>query len=366
MFSGRPSYFLYLTTSRQYGLVRLPEKACHDGMTRLLFLLLSFPALTFAQEKAGNFSPDRCELIPETDQRVSFRIDGKEQVGWHFGTNYPRPFFHPLNGPSGTSLTRMGHPGAANHDHHTSVWFAHHDVEGESYWAYSAKTTIRQKMWLAYENGEEEAIMASTSGWYNEAGTEMLEQQVVAAIRPMENGEYALEIQTTLTPAGKREKTVLNKTNFGIFAVRVSETLSHHFGGGQLRNSEGAVGEPDIFGKQARWMDYTGPVVSGTGNDRTVATEGITYFDHPENPRYPTYWHVRSDGWMGASFCFSEGYEVTPETPLTLRYLLHVHAGEYDAARAEAIAGEFAKRPGFLVRKSERSHRQYEVLRNAE
>ncbi len=56
--------------------------------------------------------------------RRSFQIDGHERLRWYFGTDYPRPFFHPLVGPSGSSLTRIGHPGAPNHDHHLSIWFA--------------------------------------------------------------------------------------------------------------------------------------------------------------------------------------------------------------------------------------------------
>ena len=59
------------------------------------------------------------------DNQVSLQIDGEERTRWHFDAKYPRPFFYPLIGPSGDTLTRMGHPGAQNHDHHRSVWWAH-------------------------------------------------------------------------------------------------------------------------------------------------------------------------------------------------------------------------------------------------
>jgi hypothetical protein len=39
---------------------------------------------------------------------------------------------------------------------------------------------------------------------------------------------------------------------------------------------------------------------------RVAVTEGITYFDHAKNPSYPSHWHVREDGWMGASLCRHE------------------------------------------------------------
>lgn len=321
---------------------------------------LCFGGVGFAKEP---FALKRCEILPLPDSQVSFRIDGLEQTRWHFGDGAPRPFFYPFKGPSGTSLTRMGHPGAENHDHHLSIWFAHHDVAGLDFWSNNTDNRIRQKHWYAYRDGDDEAVMASLLGWYDGAGKELMEQDVVAAIIPMADGEYGLELQITLRPGAGLESVELRKTNFGLLAVRVAKTLSFHFGGGQLTDSEGQVGEEQIFGKTARWMDYSGPVAAETGKDRHVVDEGITYFDHPDNPRYPTHWHVRQDGWMGASFCFEEGYTVTREAPLTLRYLLHAHAGSYDQAKAQAAHKAFAKRPGFRIAKSSRPNSQYEVGR---
>lgn len=333
-------------------------------MRPLFFLACLAPlCVSVAQEVPGEFVMKRCEILPLANHEVSLRIDGVEKARWHSGEDYPRPFLFPFNGPAGVSLTRMGHPGAEDHDHHQSIWFAHHDVEGESYWSNSAKTSIRQKHWYSYENGDLEAVASFKTGWYNEAGLEMIEQDIVVALRPMENGEHALEIQTTLRPASGRETTELGKTNFGILAVRVSDTLSHRFGGGNLRNSKGDIGEKNIFGKAAKWMDYSGPVVAGTGTERETVVEGITLFDHPENPRYPSKWHVRSDGWMGSSFCMDEGITLSGESPLTLRYLLHAHRGSYDESRAEKVATAFSERPLFVIRKPERSHKQWETVR---
>ncbi len=315
---------------------------------------------------AATYVPERVELIPLPDHQVTFQIDGREVTRWHFDPKYPRPFFYPFNGPSGSTLTRMGHPGAQDHDHHRSIWFAHHKVNGLNFWADGTGTAIRQKHWYRYRDGKNEAVMASHLGWYDTEGKEIMEQDLVAATLPLENGEHLLEIQITMRPTGGREKVTLDQTNFGFLAVRVAKSLSHSFGGGQLTNSEGLVGEKAIFGKTARWMDYSGPIAvrrADSGSARSVATEGITYFDHPENPRYPTAWHVRSDGWMGAAFCLGEGYTITREAPLTLRYLLHTHAGAYDTDRAAVVAGAFAQRRGFEIAKSKQPHRQFEVWR---
>ena len=321
---------------------------------------LMFTGALLAEEP---FALSRCQLQPLPEHQVSFLIDGIEKTRWHFGNEYPRPFFYPFNGPSGTSLTRMGHPGAENHDHHRSVWFAHHNVAGIDFWSDNTDAQVRQKHWYDYNDGNEEAVMTSVCGWYDGAGVELMEQDVVAALIPMENNEHALEIQITMRPGANKESVELEKTNFGFLAVRVAKTISICFGGGKLTNSEGQEGEDQIFGKQARWMDYSGPVAVGTGADRHAVVEGITYFDHPDNPRYPTHWHVRQDGWMGASFCFSEGYTITKSVPLTLRYLLYAHSGPCDQSKAQKVHQAFAKRPGFRIGKGTRPHCQYGVER---
>jgi hypothetical protein len=190
-----------------------------------------------------------------------------------------------------------------------------------------------------------------------------MEQDLVAPLIPLAEDEHALEIQLTLRPAAPARSVELGKTNFGFLAVRVAKTISVHFGGGKLCDSEGRQGEPEIFGNQARWMDYSGPIAAGKGADRKTVVEGITYFDHPANPRYPTPWHVRVDGWMGASFFMQEGYTLHADAPLRLRYLLHAHRGPYDQVKAETVHKAFAGRAGFQIAKATEQHRQYEVER---
>ena len=104
-------------------------------------------------------------------------------------------------------------------------------------------------------------------------------------------------------------------------------------------------------------MDYSGPVASE--ND----IEGITYFDHPGNPSYPSKWHVREDGWMGAAFCHAEPYLLKKAEPLVLRYMLVAHAGPQLNFNNENHAKRFAARPGFEVGKSTQPHRQFYVKR---
>ena len=307
---------------------------------------------------ATDYKFPRCEIIPLPDQQASFRVGGQEKTRWHFNSDYPRPFFYPLNGPSGSSLTRMGHPGASNHDHHRSVWFAHNKVLGMDFWADGKEPHIRQHGWLVYVDGDDESVMASEIGWYDGHDPQPLMKQVlVAALRPDESGQYQLELQATFIPTSATLE--LQQTNFGMLAVRVAKNISAYFGGGTLTNSEAQVGEPAIFGKPARWMDYSGPVSTGKGN----TTEGITFLDHPGNPGQPTHWHVREDGWMGASLCFNAPIMLQKEKPLTIRYLLDVHAGPASAQRANRLHTDFSKRLPWQVFKGGKKHHSYTVQR---
>ena len=307
------------------------------------------------------FQFPKCQVVPLPDDQVSLQVDGKERVRWHFDPKYPRPFFFPFNGPSGETLTRMGHPGAQNHDHHRSVWWAHAKVDGENFWADTSKARIRQKMWLAYADGDEEALMATSGGWYSGDGKEILEQEMVASVKPGPDGETFLELQSTFTPTGKQ--ITLEQSNFGFLAVRMAKGIATYWGEGEITSSEGVKGEPQIFGQSAAWMDYSGAVPRNEKGKRMEVTEGITYFDHKDNPSYPSHWHVREDGWMGASLCRHEAIVIKKENPLRVRYLLHAHNGTADPAIANRIAEIFDASTNFEVSKSKEKHRQFEVQR---
>lgn len=172
-----------------------------------------------------------------------------------------------------------------------------------------------------------------------------MKQQTVTALRPHADDGYEVEFQVSLQPADGRESVLLGKTNFGLLAVRVSRSLSVHFGGGKLTSSEGGQNEAQIFGSRARWVDYSGPVAAGRGPRRRAVTEGITYLDHPANPGYPSHWHVREDGWMGAAACLAAPQLTTRQQPLRLRYLLHAHAGPADNKRSAAVHAAFSQSP---------------------
>jgi hypothetical protein len=283
----------------------------------------------------------RVQIVPQADDQVSFQVEGQEKLRWCACPRFPRPFFFPLIGPSGRSVTRMGHPAAPDHDHHRSFWWGHQNVGSVNFWEErGGSQQVRQEGWVHYQDGEEEAGIVVRLGWFDAHKVRLMQQELIAVFKPLAGGESWLELHTTFTPA--LEKLNLGRTNFGFLGLRVAASMSAHYGGGRLSNSEGASGEKAIFGQPARWVDYSGPIV---GN----SWEGISWFDHPSNPNHPTSWHVRDDGWMSAAFCLREGFDLLKGQPLRLRYGFHVHARAVEAKVAEEKRKLFAASQGWEV-----------------
>jgi hypothetical protein len=290
-------------------------------------------------------------------KQVAIGIDGKERLRWHAADDAPRPYFFPLIGPSGLPLTRMGHPGAPNHDHHRSIWFAHHKVLGIDFWGDNSDAVIRQQQWLAYEDGDDDARIAVQLRWYDGHNPEaLIQQEMITAVAPAPDDGVFVEIQTSLTSIA--ESLELDQTNFGLLAVRVAKSISAVFGDGILTGASGQQTEKNLFGKSSPWIDYSGSIDAGT-------TEGITYFDHPDNNSFPSKWHVRDDGWMGASICRDRPVMLTRENPTTWRYLLHAHPGHVKLDSANEIAKQFHSRAKLVVQKSDKAHHHATIDRTS-
>jgi hypothetical protein len=290
------------------------------------------------------------QVIPLPDGQASIERDGQEISRYWFGPELRRPFLYPLIGPSGKSLTRMGHPrDPVGHSHHNSVWVTHHDVGGVAFWndAASSKGRIVQQRVVKYEDADEEALIEVVNEWREattpplplregrgEGGRLLLLEHRTMRFQPLAGGQWLLVLD--LTFSAPKEPVTLGKTNFGMIGVRMAKTIGVHDGGGTIRNSEGGVNEAGVHEKPARWVDYSGPITR-------ESREGITLFDHPTNPNHPTVFHVRDDGWMGAALTFAAPRTIEPGRPLKLRYGLWVHSGVPPAEVIEREFGEFAK-----------------------
>ena len=286
-----------------------------------ILVLLAFLMGTNAPAQEAPLTPKRVprlQVIPMPYYQASFQREGIELTRYHFGPGLHRPFLFPVIGPSGRSLTRMGHPhDPESHSHHNSVWISHNDVDGTSFWSDSGGGKIRHKRIVKFEDAGECSSIVTENQWITNKGKVLLLETRRVTVLLLPDSEWLLIIDMEFK--AKDSAVTLGKTPFGMLGVRMAKTIGVNDGGGRIRNSEGAVNEKDVFWKRARWVDYSGAVT----NERL---EGITLFDHPDNPNFPTYFHVRNDGWMGASLTFDGPRKIQPNEPLRLRHGLYVHS----------------------------------------
>jgi hypothetical protein len=284
----------------------------------------------------------RLQVVPLPADQVSIQRDGVEITRYHFGANLRRPFLFPVMGPSGRSVTRMGHPrDPHSHSHHNSIWVAHNDVNGVDFWADPTANPqgklgrIVLRKIDEYEDGDEEARIRVTNDWVDPEGKRLLEERRQIRIRPLEAAEWWLDLELEFKAV--REPVTLGKSPFGMVAVRMAKTIGVRDGGGLIRNSEAGENEAGVFWKAARWVDYSGPIAPGK-------VEGVTLLNHPSNPTHPVPYHVRDDGWMGASVSFDAPRVISSAEPLRLRYGIWIHREVVPVPAIEARVTDWASR----------------------
>jgi hypothetical protein len=147
-----------------------------------------------------------------------------------------------------------------------------------------------------------------------------------------------------ITLSAQQDKVTFGDTKEGTFAIRLATPLEEPHEGaegvrrtGRIVSSEGQVGEPRTWGKRAKWVDYSGEI-----GGKSV---GVAIFDHPANPKHPTYWHVRAYGLFAANVFGEREFYADPsrDGSLTLargeslrfRYRVVIHAG--DTAKAGVV-----------------------------
>jgi len=226
------------------------------------------------------------------------------------------PHIYPLNAAPGLPVTEES---PSDHPHHASLWTAHGNVEGADFWA--GDGVIRHVRFRGLSAGPAYAEIVAENSW--EAGG----QRMIMEVRRIKfwnipSGEWLIDYDVLLSPSD--EEVVLGDTKeAGLLAVRVAPSMTVKRGG-VLTNSWGGVNEAEVWGRRACWCDYSGPLGG--------SVYGIAIFDHPSNPRHPTYWHARDYGLMAANpfglshFTGGRG-DMRITTFIAFKYRVYVHRG---------------------------------------
>jgi len=248
-----------------------------------------------------------------------------------------RPFFYPVNGPDGISLTEFGkpHDPTGSHAHHYSLWIAHASVNGLDFWSERGGVIAHEQLELM-EDGPIFCRLAQKTHWLNQGEGQLRERRSFTIYQSGDDFRI-IDVELSLTPAGAKPVT-FGKTSFGFLAARVAQSMTVFDGAGEIRNAKGDLNEQRAHLKRAHWIDQSGPIAQGRW-------AGIALLDHPDNPNAPTGWHCRNDGWAGAAFNMETPYTLEPAATLRLRYRIVVHGQDAIRGGVAQRYEEYAARP---------------------
>ncbi len=279
---------------------------------------------------------------------------GKDPFFTYNYKNAAKPYLYPVYGPDSQLMVRnfpMKDLKDEEHDHphQKAFWFTHGAVNGVDYW-----TEGEQKGRIVHQNFSKikcsgnTGIIASHNYWIKpDRKTVQLKDERAIRFFGTEQKRY-LDLYVRLTAIAA--DAVLGDTKEGTFGIRLAETMRVKGGlnKGHIINADG-LKDNETWGKRSFWVDYYGPV-----NDQIM---GVAIFDHPQNPRYPTWWHVRDYGLFAANPFGIHDFEpktaTGEKTPvdagklvlkqdesLVFQYRVILHKGNHEEG---AIAEEYKK-----------------------
>jgi hypothetical protein len=295
--------------------------------------------------------------LTQMADRVRIEINGQLFTQYVF-KDVPRPFCYPLLGPGSLPLTRnfpmKEVPGEdKDHKHHRSLWFTHGAVNGHDFWA-EAKNfgKIVHDGFAEVTSGKDVGVIRSRNKWIAADGKVICSDELTFRVYNRPTNERLFDYEITIH-ASNGELT-FGDTKEGSMAIRLNETMrlkpnKENTGKptGHIVNSEG-VRDGATWGKRAAWCDYYGPV-----EGKTV---GVAIFDHPQNLRHPTWWHVRDYGLFAANPFGKHDFESLPDKnagdlvvpagkSVTFRYRCYIHEGDEKQGKVADRYAEYIKTP---------------------
>src|SRR5215472_43234 len=135
----------------------------------------------------------RMQAVPLPENQISFQFDRHEISRYYFGPEQNRPFVYPVIGPSGRSLTRMGHPGDPyTHSHHNSIWISYAKVNGVSFWEDRGKDRGRivQQQIVDLIDSDSRAGILAKGVWLGLSGQPLVQETREVWAYPLDSGEW--------------------------------------------------------------------------------------------------------------------------------------------------------------------------------
>jgi len=287
-----------------------------------------------------------------TKQEKTLRVDinGKLFTEYCF-KDVPRPYFYPVIGPTGEPIIRHwpmkeGKDEAQDHVHHRSLWFTHGEINGHDFWGEGGKSgKIVHDKFLKVTYGRDMGVIQANNKYVARDGQVICTDTRTHRFYPPVAEPDGQIMDFEITIHASQGKVVMGDTKEGSMAIRLAPTmrLKGKVGKGHILNSEGQR-DGQTWGKRAAWCDYYGPV-----EDQIV---GVAIFDHPQNPKHPTWWHVRDYGLFAANPFGVHDFEKKPEGTgditipagenLTFKYRFYFHKGDTNQAKVAEHYREYA------------------------
>lgn len=238
--------------------------------------------------------------VKQHDDRVDI-LDGDSLVTSYRFLSGSKPVLWPIIGPDQQKMTRS-YPldrsvegEAHDHPHHRGLWMTFGDIDGGDWWGEGPGRglVVHRRVSEATADGKTARITADHQ-WVKPRGEgeEPLPflKETCRYTFSGDANERMIDCEYLWSIDGPHEKVAFGDTKEGMFAIRVPETMRGDRPGGDLLNSEGDRGG-DVWGKSAKWVDYSGPTVP-EGKD----VYGIAILVHPESFRAAGLWHARTYG----------------------------------------------------------------------
>jgi hypothetical protein len=284
--------------------------------------------------------------LKQQEGKVRIEIDGQHFSDYVFD-GFSRPFLYPIMGPGGAKMTRNWPLSEApneerDHPHHKSFWWAHGAMNGVDFWAEAKESgkTVQESI-VEVKSGKV-GMLKTKNSYVAKDGKVICTDERTMRFHGGAKRMFDFEI----TLHASNGDLVLGDTKEGTMALRLAETmrLKGKVGKGHIVNSEG-VRDGETWGKRAKWVDYYGPV------DEKIV--GVAMFDHPSNPRHPTWWHVRDYGLFAANPFGIHDFEKKPPgsgdlkiaagEKITFKYRFYFHEGDEKAGDVSAAWDAYVK-----------------------